>query len=223
MLDALIFDFDGTLLDTETAEFRRWQAFYREHGLELRLGDWQQGIGSWGAFDPWGALPDAVRAERERVGAELHADVVAAIRDLDLRPGVRALLAEARAAGYRLAIATSSGRDWVEEWLTRHDLLGTFEALATRDDVARVKPDPELYALATQRLGLRPERALAIEDSLNGATAAVAAGLRVVVVPNEVTASQPFPPAWPRLDDLGGGLRALLAAAGEGEDIRKGG
>ena len=76
-----------------------------------------------------------------------------------------------------------------------------------------VKPDPELYSLAVQRLGLRPEQCLAVEDSLNGATAAVAAGVPVVVVPNEVTASQPFPPTWARAEGFGGGLSALLEAA----------
>lgn len=215
MLKALIFDFDGTLLDTETSEFRRWEALYRQHDRELALADWQQGIGTWGAFDPWAGLPEAVHRDRERVHAELQAAVLADIRELDLRPGVRALLAEARDAGLRLAIASSSGRDWIEPWLEQHALSGVFEVRATREDVARVKPDPALYQLALERLDLRPEEALAIEDSLNGAAAAAAAGLRVLVVPNDVTASQPFWPEWPRLAGFEGGLGRLLAAVGE--------
>src|SRR5690606_1399442 len=97
--------------------------------------------------------------------------------------------------------------------------------LATRDDVAQVKPRPDVYLLALERLGLEAGEALAIEDSLNGATAATAAGLRVVVVPNDVTASQPFIPEWPRLEDFSGGLRALLAAGGlsEGDTPRRAG
>ena len=199
-LKALIFDFDGTLLDTETHEFRRWEALYRQHGRELMLSDWQQGIGTWNAFDPWLGLPDEVRAQQGEVHAELRRAIHADIEASDLRPGVRRVLEEARAAGLRLALATSSDREWVTRWLTQHGLLTWFEVLATRDDVARVKPDPELYALAVSGLKLRPEECLAIEDSFNGATAADAAGMPVVIVPNEVTASQPFLQHWPRLE-----------------------
>jgi HAD superfamily hydrolase (TIGR01509 family) len=208
---ALIFDFDGTILDTETHEFRHWAQLYAAHGLTLQLSDWQVGIGTWGAFDPWAGLPEHVLARRDAVQAQLRQDILAAVEASDLRPGVAPLLRGARQRGLRLALATSSDREWVTRWLARHDLLDLFETLCTRDDVRRVKPDPELYALACQRLGLRPEQCLAVEDSLNGATAAVAAGCRVTVVPNEVTASQPFPPSWPRLDGYGAGLDGLLA------------
>lgn len=216
-LRALIFDFDGTILDTETREFWHWQELYRTHGRELALSDWQRGVGTWDAFDPWAGLPDHVRADREQVRAGLHERIVADIAEQDLRPGVRAVLEGVRAAGLRLALATSSDRAWVTRWMEQHRLLDLFEVLATRDDVRRVKPDPELYALAAERLGLRAEDCLAVEDSFNGATAAVAAGCRVVVVPNDVTRTQPFPPEWPRLEDgFAGGLEELLRVAGEG-------
>ncbi|GMA15815.1 HAD family hydrolase [Deinococcus metallilatus] len=215
-LRALIFDFDGTILDTETREFHHWQVLYRTHGRELALSDWQRGVGTWDAFDPWAGLPEHVQADRERVRAGLHERILADIAEQDLRPGVRAVLEEVRAAGLRLALATSSDRAWVTRWMAQHDLLDLFEVLATRDDVRRVKPDPELYVLAAGRLGLRPEECLAVEDSLNGATAALAAGLRVVVVPNDVTRTQPFPPEWPRLENgFGGGLAEVLRVAGE--------
>ena len=212
MLRALIFDFDGTLLDTETHEFRRWQALYAEHGRELALSAWQQGVGTWGAFDPWAEL-GVDEAARAPLYERLHAGVLSDIEADDLRPGVRDLLEEARRAGLRLAVASSSGRDWIARWLARHGLENTFEVLVTRDDVARVKPDPELYALALARLRLSAGEALAIEDSFHGATAAHVAGLKVVVVPNQVTLGSPFLDSWPQLSDFGGGLQALLRAS----------
>lgn len=209
-IQAVLFDFDGTILDSETTEFRHWQRFYKSYGQELALADWQRGIGTWGAFDPWAALPEAVRTQRKRLGAELHHGFLTDLREQGLREGVVAVLDEVRARGLRLALVTSSDRQWVTDWLSQHRLLDRFELLCTKDDVARVKPDPELYSLAVQRLGLRPEECLAVEDSLNGATAAVAAGVPVVVVPNEVTTSQPFPPTWARAEGFSGGLSGLL-------------
>ncbi len=213
MLRALIFDFDGTLLDTETHEFRRWQALYAERGRELALVAWQQGVGTWDAFDPWLGL-DVAESDRAAVHTRLQADILADIEADDLRPGVRALLEEARRANVRLAVASSSGREWIERWLARHNLENTFEVLTTRDDVERVKPDPTLYLLALARLGLSAHEALAIEDSFHGATAAHAAGLAVVVVPNQVTLGSPFLDSWPQLNGFEGGLRTLLEATG---------
>jgi HAD superfamily hydrolase (TIGR01509 family) len=213
-LEALVFDFDGTILDTETLEFRRWEALYAQHGRKLALSDWQQGIGTWDAFDPWLGLPDEVQAQREQVYAELHGLLHSDISASGLRPGVREVLFAAQAAGLRLALCTSSSHSWVDPWLEQHGLGHLFEVMATRDDVSRVKPDPELYLLACERLKLPPSFCLALEDSLNGATAAAAAGLRVLVVPNEVTESQPFLTHWPKLSGFTAGLDALLHAAG---------
>lgn len=214
MLRALIFDFDGTLLDTETHEFRRWQALYERHGRELELAAWQQGVGTWGAFDPWAGLGVIAQDARGELARELRETILADIQASDLRPGVRDVLREAQAAGLRLAIASSSDQEWIGRWLAQHGLADTFEVLATRDDVARVKPDPELYQLALSRLGVRAEEALAIEDSFHGATGAHRAGLKVVVVPNSVTRGQPFLESWPQLEGFEGGLPALLKAAG---------
>ncbi|MFC6802212.1 HAD-IA family hydrolase [Deinococcus caeni] len=162
-------------------------------------------MGTWDAFDPWAGLPDHVQQNRQAVYAQLLETIHADIQAADLRPGVRNVLDAIRPAGLRLALATSSDRAWVTRWLEQHDLLRHFETLATRDDVTRVKPDPELYTLAVHRLGLHPHECLAVEDSLNGATAAAAAGLHVVVVPNEVTRTQAFLPEWGRVEGYEGG------------------
>ena len=213
MLRAVIFDFDGTILDTETAEFQHWQELYLEYDLELKLSDWQQGIGTWGAFDPWAALPEEARSRKEELNSDLRQRILATVNELELRPGIRQVISEVQARGLKLAIATSSGRNWLEDLLGKHDLLRLFPVRATRDDVRRVKPDPELYSLAVEQLGVRPEEALALEDSLNGATAAIAAGVPVVVITNDITKSQPFPPHWPRLADFAGGLERILEVA----------
>lgn len=210
MVRALIFDFDGTILDTETCDFRRWEQLYRSHGRTLRLDEWQQGVGTWDAFDPWAGLPEEVQQRREIVRHELREQILADLSEADLRPGVVDLLDQARDAGLRLAVASSSDRPWVSRWLDHHGLSSRFEAVITRDDVAHVKPDPEPYVKAAAALHVPVGECLAIEDSFHGATSAHRAGMRVVVVPNEITDGQPFLVEWRRLDRLST-LSALLA------------
>ncbi len=212
-LKAIIFDFDGTILDTETTEFRHWQQLYQKHQRELLLSNWQQGIGTWDAFDPWAGLPEEVQGRREEVRAEMHKEMLAEIAQQDLREGVRGVLEAVKASGLKLALATSSDKKWVTGWLEQHQLLALFDVIVTRDNVAQVKPNPELYLLAAQHLGLHPNECLAVEDSLNGATAAIAAGMPVVVVPNEVTQTQPFMPTTPCLNNgYASGLAGLIKA-----------
>lgn len=213
-LKAVLFDFDGTILDTETTEFRHWQALYRRHTRELSLTEWQRGVGTWDVFDPWAGLPEAVQAQKEEVLAEMREALLHEIEQQGLREGIREVLEAVKGAGLRLGLATSSDRDWVTRWLEHYHLTHLFEATATRYDVASVKPSPDLYLLAAEQLGVSPQECLAVEDSLNGGKAAAAAGMRVVVIPNEVTSTQAFPSEWARLDEFSGGLESLLKAAG---------
>ena len=129
-------------------------------------------------------------------------------------PGVQHLLESAKVAGIKLAIASSSNRAWVEGWAARLDVLNFFAATATQDDVRRVKPDPALYSLACEKLGVKPAHALALEDSANGAKSALSAGLRCAVIPNPVTRTLEFPEGVVRLGTLAGvtleDLRALM-------------
>ncbi len=213
-LRALIFDFDGTMLDTETPEFESWQAIYRDHGAELALSDWGRGIGTWGGFDPWHDLEGRIgRAlEQEQIAVKHHARVKAAITAAVLLPGVEDLLETASAAGLKLAIASSSSREWVTSWSEKLGVMRFFQATATKDDVLRVKPDPALYRVALEKLGVNANEAVAIEDSPNGSKAALAAGLACVVIPNQVTSSLEFPVDVTRLETLVGvGLREFQA------------
>lgn len=189
MLRALIFDFDGLMVDTETTALLSWQELYAAHGKVLPLDKWATTIGTWNAaWDPacdlaeriGRPLTDAEAAERRAREAEL------ALAQ-PLLPGVAAHLASAEARGLSLAIASSSSRSWVVRHLRRHGLLDLFECVCTRDDVARTKPDPELYLAALSCLRLPASDVLAYEDSVLGVAAARAAGLRVVAVPGPLT------------------------------------
>lgn len=213
MIEALIFDFDGTILDTETPEFHAWQTVYARHGATLELADWGRGVGTWDAFDPHAHLEGLTGQSFDTAAfrAEVRERVLEAIHALTPIPGVPEVLEDAKARGLRLAIASSSSRDWVTEHLGRLGLLGAFESLSTRYDVERVKPDPALYLHALAQLGIGPDRALALEDSPNGARAALSAGLRTIVVPNPVTRTLEFPAGVTRLERLGPqALEALL-------------
>lgn len=204
-IDAVVFDFDGLILDTELPEYEAWREVYRAHGADLAIEVWGRCVGGgWGIFDPHQHLEEclgrrldrnALRPGREKRKMEL-------IEAESVRPGVVEKLAEAKAAGLRVGLASSSPRHWIETHLGRLGLLDRFDTLCTADDVVRVKPDPELYLLAARRLNARPERCLAFEDSPNGARAAKAAGLYCVAVPNFVTRQLQFEAVDLTLDSL---------------------
>lgn len=187
---ALIFDLDGTIFDSETAIFQAWQQVYAEQGATLTLETWLPLIGTNEVrFDPLAHIESLVgqRVNHDAVlnrARELEREYVGATEPL---PGVREYLEAAKEMGLLLAVASSSGREWVEGHLRRLGLLDFFLVLRTRDDVERTKPDPALFLRAAAGLGVEPVQALVIEDSLNGIKAAKAAGMRVVAVPNPLT------------------------------------
>lgn len=191
MIQALIFDFDGLIMDTESAEVEAWQAVYAEYGQEFPLDDWvREVVGSTTAnFDPALHLAHLTgcalnqSALRERVLADRLARQAA----LAAMPGVVSILQQAKRLGLRLAIASSSPHAWVEGYLRQLELLEEFEAILCREDVARVKPAPDLFLKVLQVLDLAPSEALVFEDSPNGVLAAKRAGLRVIAIPNPVT------------------------------------
>lgn len=188
---ALIFDFDGLILDTETPILRTWQELYAEHGHELPLDQWLRMVGTWEPFfDPAADLQARVGDPLDwpKLEKARHARESELVLASDVLPGVAWHIEAAREAGIALAIASSSSRDWVEGHLGRLGLLDRFDCIVTRDDVERTKPAPDLYLAAAGCLGVDPAEAVAIEDSAHGVAAAKAAGMRVAAVPTELTA-----------------------------------
>ncbi len=195
MLNAIVFDFDGTIIDTEIHDYGCWAEIYQEHGVELPFAEWSGIVGTVNtAFDPHHLLETLTGRSFERAAlrARRHQRLRALVEAEALRPGVLALIESAHAAGIALGVASSGTRDWVEGHLTARGLRPYFGAVCTADDVAQVKPDPALYQLALERLGAEPQNAVAIEDSRHGMVAAKRAGIRCIVVPNPMTQEMDF-------------------------------
>ena len=216
MIRALIFDFDGLIADTEGPVYEAWAQTYLRHGEELSPAFWSTTIGHGpNHFDPIAELERrlgrsldraSVQVERRRLEREL----------LDAQPALPGVLEwrdDARRRGLRLGVASSSGRAWVTGHLERLGLDG-WDCISCGDEVRLTKPAPDLYLAVTSCLGVVPEEALALEDSVPGLTAAIAAGLRCVAVPGPLTAAHDFTRADLLLGslsdtDLGSVLAAL--------------
>ena len=205
MIKALIFDFDGLILETETPIFQSWQEIYQAYGCELSLEDWLANVGTAEEqFDPVASLEQRsghpidrgqtiIRRQRRELELIQHQSVM---------PGVREYLENAHRLGLKIGLASSSSCDWVVGHLERLELISYFDAIAASDDVARTKPDPALYRTAVEWLGVAPHEAVAFEDSRNGLLAAKRAGLHCVVVPNALTHQLDLEDADIRLESL---------------------
>ncbi|GAB4495323.1 MAG: HAD family hydrolase [Anaerolineales bacterium] len=204
MIQAVIFDFDGTILDTERAIFDVWQALFARFGCTLNESDWLQTIGTREhAFDPYAVLR-ACAGDRdwEAIHAQRRADEWQQVQNLPILPGVRELIAQVQQRGLPLGVVSSSPRAWVEGHLSHLGLLHHFATVWTGDDVPLTKPDPALYLWAAETLGVAPRNCLTVEDSPNGALATLRAGMTCVVVPSSMVQHQPFPDGVLRLPSL---------------------
>jgi HAD superfamily hydrolase (TIGR01509 family) len=192
-IKALIFDFDGLILDTETPDVHAWQNIYAEHGFPFPLESWGQIIGGTGAasFDAGLHLQsllghpldlDALQAQQNHLSHSL-------VYEQTTLPGVLDYLRQARQYGLKLAIASSSPHSWVDSHAERLGILGYFDKVICSEDVGvgRTKPNPDLFLSALDQLQVRKTEAIVFEDSPNGVRAAKAAGIFVVAVPNAVT------------------------------------
>jgi HAD superfamily hydrolase (TIGR01509 family) len=203
---ALVFDYDGLIIDSESPAYEAWCRIYAEHGSELTAQEWirvigkpDEGSGSW------------ERELERRVGKELpwpaiHERRLKHHQDLMLSkaalPGVERLMRSARQAGWKVGIASASSAAWIEGGLKRMGLLELVQTIRSKDRVTQRKPHPEAYLLALQDLGADAAQSFAFEDSNPGVAAAKAAGLRVIAVPNSLTRLHDLSAADQILDSL---------------------
>jgi HAD superfamily hydrolase (TIGR01509 family) len=205
MIQALIFDFDGLILDTEISAFQSWQEIYQEYQCELPLEKWVACVGGGvELFDPCDYLETLLNMPiaRESLLHRRRLRHHEMIRSLSALPGVEEYILAAKQLNLKLAIASSSPREWVEGHLGRLDLLRYFDCLCCGDEVTHKKPHPELYLTALATLGVLANEAFALEDSPNGVRAAQHAGLFCVAVPNIITRELPLAHADLRLTSL---------------------
>jgi len=220
---AVIFDVDGTLVDSERDGHRvAFNRAFEELGLPDRWGVEEYGrllaiTGGERRLDTYlaGRVEDA--AQRARLAARLHARKTALFHEMVVaglvapRPGVLRLLDELGGAGVRLAVATTGTRAWVLPLLARVFGDARFETVITGDEAPDRKPDSSAYHLAMRELGLGPGGVVAIEDSRNGLIAARAAGLPCVVVVNDYTRHQDVAEAQLVLDGFGDEAASAVA------------
>jgi len=187
---AFLFDFDGLILDTETASRSGWEWLYRRHGHELPQEKWAQVVGTTGVWDPMADLEDLVGAplERDSLNELRYAHELSLIEAEELRPGIADYLTAAELHGLKRAIVSSSTRPWIDGHLARLERAVGWHAIVTADhDHERAKPRPTMYLEALDVLHVGADEAVVFEDSPNGVRAAKAAGIFVVAVPNAVT------------------------------------
>jgi HAD superfamily hydrolase (TIGR01509 family) len=190
---ALIFDFDGLILDTETPDYEVWCSIYREHGFELPREEWGKIIGGTGfvQFDAAEHLSVLSQGQLDSVSLrDRHrSESRAILLGQAIMPGVMDYLREAKRLGLKLAIASSSTHSWVDTHAKRLGIFEYFDKVICADDVGagRTKPNPDLFLLALDQLRVRKNEAIVFEDSPNGVRAATSAGIFVVAVPNSVT------------------------------------
>jgi HAD superfamily hydrolase (TIGR01509 family) len=193
-LGAIVFDFDGLIVDTEGAGFISWREVYERFGAELSLDDWSHATGYVGGFDPAPHLEQMLG--RKLDWSQILPGREARNWELTLQaktlPGIDLLFHNAKERGLPIGVASNSGHGWVEEGLKRLGLRTMVDAIVTRDMVMNPKPAPDVYLKTVQTLGIEPNRVVALEDSEPGCRAAKQAGMKAVAIPNQFSERQNF-------------------------------
>lgn len=204
-IKAIALDFDGLILDTETASYLSFREICQEYGHDMPLAVWREwagGIRTWPLACEYLEELLGKSVDREELHRHHRAIYNEMIAEWDVLPGVREVLDTAGRLGLKVALASSASAAWAVNHVKRYGLLDYFDFLQTRDNVTKVKPDPEIYLKAVDGLGVRADETIAFEDSVVGTQAAKAAGLYCVAVPNHVTANCSFDHVDIRLSSL---------------------
>ncbi len=213
-LEALIFDVDGTLAETEEAHRRAFNDTFARFGLPWQWSqdDYRVLLRTTGGKERMKAhaatlgetIDDELVARIHRVKTERYGEILAQ-REIALRPGIAGLIADAAVRGVRLAIATTTNRpnvDALVEATMGRPAGEVFEVIAAGDEVKAKKPAPDVYVAALERLGLPASACLALEDSRNGLRSAGAAGIATIVSPSRYTTGEDFTGAVAVVDDF---------------------
>lgn len=185
-MQTVIFDMDGTLIDTERVSQSSWRRAASDLGITLASEILHAFVGC--------SIPNAkeiINAEfgdpdlTERLFEHQAGIFMEAMeRDLELKPGAAEAIAAAKERGLGVALATSSGREYSTNNMTRFGLMDSFDVTVFKEDIENHKPAPDVYLVAAERLGVDPAQCIAVEDSFNGVRAGAAAGMHVVMVPD---------------------------------------
>lgn len=212
-LKAVIFDHDGTLVDSEKMHYRIWHEVLSGLGVDFPEADYAKDYSGFPTRHNARTLVDAYRLDIEPEALfllkEERVNSMLARESFSLMPGVKEAVNACRQMNLSLAIASGARRDEVANTLKIHGFSGMFDAVACSEDVARAKPAPDVYLLALNNLGLTAEQCVAVEDSYSGLRSAKAAGLRCIVVPNVYSASHDFSDADMVVNGLGGAIAAI--------------
>lgn len=202
---AVIFDFDGLLVDTEYAIYSSWERVFASCGHPLPLDLFNQCLGSgythWNPGDHLEQLT-GLTFDWEAVNGRRQEEIVRDLEHAGLLPGARELIRRLADAGTPMGVASSSSHRWVDGWLNRLGIMSHFQTVVCRDDGLPVKPDPSLFLKAAENLGMTPSECLVLEDSQNGTTAAYRAGMPVISIPNRVTEQADFSLATSKIRSL---------------------
>jgi HAD superfamily hydrolase (TIGR01509 family) len=215
MIEAILWDNDGLLVDSEALFFDLTRKAFADAGYQLDSRYW--GIEYLGnaRHSSEIALELGMSPELARrvIGERNEAFLKSLEQPVPLLPDVSETIG-ALAGNIRLALVTGSPRDKVELMHRDNGLLGHFEVIITEDDIRQPKPHPEPYMKAIERLGLDPDRCLAVEDSRRGLASAHAAGIACIVVPNALTSVQQFDLAYAVEARVSGVLKHVGALSG---------